>query len=206
MKIRLLLILCIFTSGGSYGAAPPVILVLGDSLSSAFGVAVNQGWVSLLQQLLVQNGYPHQVVNASIAGDTTASGLTRLAPALDTHRPRIVIVELGGNDGLRAQPVPMIRENLGLMMENIQATGARIVLAGMRLPPNYGPAYVGQFERIYPELAQHYNTTLVPFLMAGVATAPELMQMDGVHPNAAAQSILLDNVWPHLQPLLDGTD
>jgi len=183
-----------------------VLVVLGDSLSSAFGVAVDQGWVSLLQQRLKQKDYPHRVVNASIAGDTTASGLSRLASVLKAHVPHIVIVELGGNDGLRAQAIPMIRENLKSMIEKIQAAGAQVVLTGMRLPPNYGPAYVTGFEQLYPELAQYYNAVLVPFFMAGAATVPELMQPDGVHPNAAAQPILLDNVWPYLLPLLERTN
>ena len=177
--------------------------MLGDSLSSAHGLAVDQGWVSLLQQRLRQNGYPHQVVNASISGDTTANGLTRLTAALEKHRPEIVIVELGGNDGLRAQPIPMIRSNLVSIIEAIQGGGGRVVLAGMRLPPNYGPTYVGQFEAIYPELAQTFNVTLIPFFMDGVATVQELMQSDGVHPNAEAQLVLLDNVWPYLKPVLE---
>ncbi len=177
--------------------------MLGDSLSSAHGLAVDQGWVSLLQQRLRKNGFPHQVVNASISGDTTANGLTRLTTALERHRPEIVIVELGGNDGLRAQPVPMIRSNLISIIETIQSQEARVVLAGMRLPPNYGPTYVGQFEAIYPELAQTFNLTLIPFFMEGVGTVRELMQSDGVHPSAEAQPVLLDNVWPYLKPLLE---
>lgn len=157
----------------------------------------------MLQQRLQQNDYPHQVVNASISGDTTANGLTRLTAALENHRPETVIVELGGNDGLRAQPIPMIRSNLISIIEIIQSSGGRVVLAGMRLPPNYGPTYVSQFEAIYPELAQTFNVTLIPFFMDGVATVQELMQSDGVHPNAEAQLILLDNVWPHLKSLLE---
>ena len=177
--------------------------MLGDSLSSAHGLDIVQGWVSLLQHRLQQYHYPHQVVNASISGDTTANGLTRLSAALEAHRPGIVIVELGGNDGLRAQPTSMIRGNLDKIIQTILDGGGNVVLAGMRLPPNYGPGYVGQFERIYPELARQHNTTLIPFIMDGVATAPDLMQIDNIHPNADAQPIILDNVWPHLQPLLD---
>ena len=177
--------------------------MLGDSLSAAYGLAVDQGWVNLLQQRITQSGYPHQVVNASVSGDTTANGLTRIGPALNVHRPDVVIVELGGNDGLRAQPVPMIRSNLEKIIEQSRDAGAMIIIAGMRLPPNYGPTYVNSFEAIYPELAQQYDSVLVPFFMAGVAALPELMQLDGVHPTAGAQQILLDNVWPHLAPLLD---
>ncbi len=176
--------------------------MLGDSLSSAHGLAVDQGWASLLQQRLQQNGYPHQVVNASVSGDTTTNGLTRLPITLDNHQPEIVIVELGGNDGLRAQPVDLIRDNLQRIIERIQRNGAQVVLAGMRLPPNYGPAYVEGFEQIYPELAEQYDAVLIPFFMQGVATVKELMQSDGIHPGVEAQWILLDNVWPHLQPLL----
>lgn len=185
------------------GAKPPVVLVLGDSLSAAYGLAVDQGWVNLLQQRITQSGYPHQVVNASVSGDTTSNGLTRIGPALKAHQPDVVIVELGGNDGLRAQPVPMIKGNLEKIIEQSRDAGATTIIAGMRLPPNYGSTYVDGFEAIYPELAQQYGSVLVPFFMAGVAAMPELMQPDGVHPTAGAQLILLDNVWPHLAPLLD---
>jgi len=203
MKYRLLLILGFIVCTGAYGASPPVILVLGDSLSSAHGLAVDQGWVNLLQLRLAQRALPHRVVNASISGDTTANALSRLASTLEDHRPDIVIVEIGGNDGLRAQSVTMVRDNLKAIIENVQGKGARVLLAGMRLPPNYGPAYVGQFERIYPELAQVHGAALVPFFMDGVATHPELMQADGMHPNEAAQPTLLDNVWQILRPMLE---
>ena len=177
--------------------------MLGDSLSSAHGLAVDQGWVSLLHQRLQENGYPHQVVNGSVSGDTTTNGLTRLPIALERHQPDIVIVELGGNDGLRAQPVAVIRSNLETIIQTIQNNDGRVILAGMRLPPSYGPIYVEQFEAVYPELAQDHNVVLVPFFMDGVGTVAELMQSDGIHPNAKAQHILLDNVWPYLQPMLD---
>lgn len=177
--------------------------MLGDSLSSAHGLDIDQGWVSLLQHRLQQDQYPHHVVNASVSGDTTANGLTKLAAMLEAHRPAIVVVELGGNDGLRAQPTAMIRDNLDKILQSVGDAGGKVVLAGMRLPPNYGPAYVGRFERIYPDLARKHDAVLVPFIMDGVATAPNLMQADNIHPSAEAQSILLDNVWPYLQPLLD---
>lgn len=141
-------------------------------------------------------------MNASISGDTTTNGLTRLPSALTNHQPEIVIIELGGNDGLRAQPMALIRDNLKQIMEAVRQHGARIVLAGMRLPPNYGPAYVESFDRIYPELAAQFDAVLIPFFMKGVATTAELMQSDGIHPNLRAQPILLDNVWPYLQPML----
>jgi len=201
--IRFLLLLSIIVFGSAVGEKPPVVLVLGDSLSAAYGLAVDQGWVNLLQQKLTQSGYPHQVVNASVSGDTTSNGLTRIERALKTHEPDIVIVELGGNDGLRAQPIPMIRGNLEMIIERSRETGAKIIITGMRLPPNYGSTYVDQFEAIYPDLASRHGSVLVPFFMAGVATKPELMQPDGVHPTARAQEILLKNVWPYLQPQLE---
>ena len=162
-----------------------------------------QGWVSLLQRRLEQTGHAHHVVNASISGDTTANGLTRLETALKTYLPEIVIVELGGNDGLRAQPIPTIMEDLEKIIQKIQAMGAKVIIAGIRLPPNYGPVYVNQFEQLYPELARKYNAILAPFFMEGVAANPELMQADGIHPTAAAQPVLLDNIWPHLKLLLE---
>lgn len=167
---------------------------------------MDQGWVSLLQHRLQQNGHTHHVVNASTSGDTTANGLTRLETALKTYLPEIVIVELGGNDGLRAQPIPTIMDDLGKIIQEIQDMGAKVIIAGIRLPPNYGPVYVNQFEQLYPELARKYNAILAPFFMEGVAADPDLMQADGIHPTAAAQPVLLDNVWPHLKPLLGLTD
>ncbi len=183
-------------------ASAPVILVLGDSLSSAYGMDLQEGWVDLLRARLRAQGYPHEVVNASIAGDTTSSALARLDAALGRHRPDLVIVELGGNDGLRTVPVETVRENLASVVEGVLAQGSAVLLAGMRLPPNYGPAYVEAFEAMYPALAQQYEVALVPFLLEGVAAVPGMMQVDGVHPSAAAQGTILDNVWPHVEPLL----
>ena len=183
--------------------AAPTLLVLGDSLSSGYGLRDDQGWVALLQERLQNEGHPHRVVNASISGDTTANVLSRLPPALATHQPAIVVVELGGNDGLRALPVSVVRQNLDGILTAIREDGAKILLAGMRLPPNYGPAYVAAFEELYPALAERHDAALVPFFMDGVAAHAGMMQDDGVHPNAAAQPRLLDNVWPHLTPLLE---
>lgn len=182
--------------------AAPVILVLGDSLSSGFGIDEQKGWVSLLRNKLDQNGYTHSVVNASVSGDTTQDALSRLDATLSRHRPEIVIVELGGNDGLRAFSIDTIRRNLSRILETVRENGAKIVLAGMRIPPNYGPVYAGAFESLYPELAGQTGSVLIPFFMEGVATEPELMQDDGIHPNAKAQTMLLDNVWSVLNPLL----
>jgi acyl-CoA thioesterase-1 len=184
-------------------AAPaPAILVVGDSLSAGYGIELRAGWVTLLQQRLTQQGYPHRVVNASISGDTSAGGRARLADALKRHRPQIVIIELGANDGLRGLSLRATRTNLEAMIKAAQSAGARVLLVGMQLPPNYGPEYTGKFRAIYRDLASRYNLALVPFLLDGVALTPGLMQPDGLHPRAAAQPRLLDNVWPRLEPLL----
>jgi len=196
------LCLLLWVSAASAAAPAPTIMVLGDSLSSAHGIDERQGWVNLLRQKLEENGYPQSVVNASISGDTTQDALSRLDDAIERHRPDFVIVELGGNDGLRAFPIDAIRHNLSRIMETIRESGAKIVLAGMRMPPNYGPAYTDAFAQLYPDLAATFHAALVPFFMEGVATNPELMQSDGIHPNARGQPLLLGNVWPVLQPLL----
>lgn len=180
----------------------PVILVLGDSLSSGYGVPNAQTWVALLQHRLNKLGYPYRVVNASVSGDTTAGGLARFTSALQRHNPSIVILELGGNDGLRALSLVALRSNLASMIEAARQRNAKIVLAGMRMPPNYGIAYAAAFERIYTELANEYQVALVPFFLEGVATVPNMMQTDGIHPTADAQPVLLENVWQYIQPLL----
>lgn len=180
----------------------PRILVLGDSLSSAFNMPLERGWVSLLQDRLETEGYEYRVVNASVSGDTTASALTRLPRALQRHRPAVVIVELGGNDGLRGLPVSTVSNNLDRIIASSRAAGAAVLLTGIRIPPNYGPNYTEQFEAIYTTLGEAYGIPVVPFLLDGIALDPDLMQADGIHPNAAAQERLLDNVWPLLAPLL----
>jgi acyl-CoA thioesterase I len=185
-------------------ASGPVILVLGDSLSSAYGISDQQGWVNLLREKLDKSGYPHAVVNASVSGDTTRDALSRLDAAIERHRPDIAIVELGGNDGLRALSIDTIASNLSRILGTLRENGARIVLAGMRMPPNYGPVYTEAFEALYPVLADEFDAALIPFFMDGVASEPGLMQDDEIHPNAAAQPLLLDNVWPALEPMLDG--
>jgi acyl-CoA thioesterase-1 len=180
----------------------PVILVLGDSLSAGFGIQADGGWVTLLQQRLDQEGYRYQVVNASISGDTTAGGAARLPRALKTHAPQIVLVELGGNDGLRGLPLAEMQKNLAGIIDVAKKNGAQVLLLGMRLPPNYGPTYTRRFESIYAELARRHRVPLLPFLLEGVAQRSEMMQSDGVHPIAEAQPKILDNVWLKLQPLL----
>jgi acyl-CoA thioesterase-1 len=180
----------------------PVILVYGDSLSAGYGIAVDKGWVNLLSDRLQAQGYGYRVVNASVSGETTTGGLARLPRALATHRPRIVIIELGGNDGLRGLPLATTRANLDAMIA-LAAAGRRSVLVlGMRMPPNYGERYTHGFAAAYGELARRHRAALLPFLLAGIADQPELMQADGLHPNERGQPLLLDNVWPVLQPLL----
>lgn len=180
----------------------PVILVLGDSLSAGYGVSVDQTWVALLEKRLANQGYGYRVVNASVSGDTTGGARARLPRALQLHQPAIVILELGGNDGMRALPVRQMRDNFEAMIQQIQAAKARPVLVGMRMPPNYGQTYADSFHATYGELAKKHSLPLVPFLLEGVALDPKLMQADGIHATSEAQPILLDTVWTTLQPLL----
>lgn len=180
----------------------PVILVVGDSLSAGYGVNVEATWVALLAKRLAGQGYVYRVVNASVSGETTGGARARLPRALKLHQPAIVILELGGNDGLRGLPLSQMRGNLAAMIEGARAAQARTVLVGMRIPVNYGPAYAAGFHDIYAELAKQYDLPLVPFFLQDVALNPELMQDDGIHPNRQAQPILLDSLWPALRPLL----
>jgi acyl-CoA thioesterase-1 len=182
-------------------ADTPRLLVLGDSLSAAYGIEVQQGWVSLLEQRVAAK-YPHKVINASVSGETTGGGLARLPALLEQHKPELVIVELGGNDGLRGYPLNVMQQQLVDIIEKSRAAGATVVLVGMQIPPNYGPRYTNRFRDIYKELAEKFELPLVEFLLDGVATDAALMQRDGIHPTAAAQEKILDNVWPVLQPLL----
>ena len=183
-------------------ASDDTILVLGDSLSAALGIRPEQGWVALLAQRLQAQGYGYQIVNASVSGETTSGGLERLPRALQLHQPGTVILELGANDGLRGLPVDETRENLAHMVRLSQAAGARVLLVGMRIPPNYGPRYTEQFARMFPELANQYHLPLVPFLLEKVALDPTRMQQDGMHPNARGEPPVLDTLWPYLKPLL----
>jgi len=183
-------------------ASDHTILVLGDSLSAALGIRPEQGWVALLAQRLQAQGYGYQIVNASVSGETTSGGLERLPRALQLHQPGTVILELGANDGLRGLPVEETRENLAHMVRLSQAAGARVLLVGMRIPPNYGPRYSEQFARMFPEVANQYHLPLVPFLLEKVALDPTRMQQDGMHPNARGEPPVLDTLWPYLKPLL----
>lgn len=182
-----------------------MILVLGDSLSAAYGMPVERGWVNLLAQRLRDQAYPHRVVNASLSGETTRGGLDRLPAALAEHRPAIVLVELGANDGLLGVPIEEVSANLTSIVEAAQASEAQVLLTRMRLPPNYGPAYVNRFESLYDRVAAETDATLAPFLLEGVAGEPQYVQDDGLHPQASAQLRILENLWPALDPLLRAT-
>jgi acyl-CoA thioesterase-1 len=200
---RLFVLVIWLMAAATADAATPVILVFGDSLSAGYGLAhVEQGWVELLRTKLKDEGYGTPVVNASVSGETTAGGLARLPRALALHHPSIVIIELGGNDGLRALPIDQMRANLAKMIELSKASGARVLLLGMRIPPNYGPEYTAQFQHVYLDLARTENTPLVPFFMNDIALSPNLMQADGIHPNELGQPKLLVNAWSELKPLL----
>ncbi len=184
------------------GAAAGTLLVLGDSISAAFGLDTRQGWVSLLEQRLAAEGFDYQVVNASVSGDTSAGGLARLPTLLAEHQPQLVIVELGGNDGLRGQPPAQLQQNLAAIIQGARESGARVLLLGMQLPPNYGARYNALFSQVYADVAGAAQVPLLGFFLDGVGGVPALMQGDGIHPNAAAQPRLLDNLWPQLKPLL----
>ncbi|HEY1725278.1 MAG TPA: arylesterase [Steroidobacteraceae bacterium] len=183
-------------------ATAPTILVFGDSLSAGYGIHVEQGWVSLLARKISQTAYGFRVINASISGETSAGGLARLPHALELQQPSILILELGANDGLRGLPLSGTRANLDKMIGLAQARGVTVLLIGMRLPPNYGERYTTQFQALYTDLAQAHHLALVPFLLDSVALNPALMQGDQLHPNDKAQPLLLDTVWPKLEPLL----
>ncbi len=189
---------------GRVASQPPVLLVLGDSLSAAYGIATEAGWVSLLQRRVEERGLKFQVVNASISGDTTAGGLSRLPGLLETHRPQVLVIALGANDGLRGFAFETIRGNLSAMIQLARESGSEVLLAGIRLPPNYGAVYTEGFQAVFREVAAAERVPLVPLLLAGVEGF-EMMQPDGIHPSAAAQPRILDNVWAELGPLLKPT-
>lgn len=178
------------------------VLVVGDSISAAFGMDTQQGWVHLLDERMREEGFEHQLVNASVSGDTSAGGAARLPALLTEHKPEVVIVELGGNDGLRGLPPRQLQQNLASMIDASRNAGAKVLLLGMRIPPNYGERYTTAFAKVYDDLAVDKKVPLVPFLLEGVGGVDNLMQDDGVHPAVAAQPQLLENVWPTLKPLL----
>ncbi|WP_165681310.1 arylesterase [Metapseudomonas otitidis] len=183
-------------------AAAGTVLVVGDSISAALGLETSQGWVSLLQKKLDSERIDHRVVNASISGDTSAGGAARLPALLGEHKPEVVIIELGGNDGLRGQPPAQLQQNLASMVEQSRQAGSKVLVLGMRLPPNYGKRYTDAFARVFSDVAKEQQVPLVPFFLEGVGGVEGMMQADGIHPAAGAQPKLLENVWPSLQPLL----
>ena len=189
--------------GAAAAAEPPAVLVFGDSLSSGHGIDVDRSWVALLQERLEKLGYEHRVVNASISGETTEGGVARIDATLERFDPALVILELGGNDGLRGLPPERMKSNLQTIIEKTRATGAGVVLLGIRIPPNYGPRYTRAFENVYRELAGELGVPWIEFFMDGVALNEELMQDDRIHPNEKAQGVLLDNAWPAIRQALD---
>jgi acyl-CoA thioesterase-1 len=187
---------------GAQAATSRTIVVLGDSLSAGYGIKVHEGWVNLLAQRLAAKGYGYKVVNASVSGETTQGGVSRLPRVLAIHKPEIVVIELGGNDGLRGLPLAASRENLQRAIKLARDARAKVLLVGMRMPPNYGPRYAQQFQEMYASLAHANAIALVPFLLDEVALKPQYMQDDGIHANARGQPRMLENVWRRLEPLL----
>jgi acyl-CoA thioesterase I len=200
--LRTLSFLILLASSAAGLCAGKSILVFGDSLSAAYGIAQARGWVALLAERLKRERLDYSVVNASISGETSAGGAARISKALAQHRPAILILELGANDGLRGLPLAQMRQNLGSMIEQAQKAGARVVLVGMRLPPNYGPHYTEDFESAYPEVAKRYRTALVPFLLEDFSEKEDFFQPDRIHPTEEAQPLMMEQVWKALQPEL----
>ncbi len=201
-RLRRGLLLCLMLCAPAAYSASKTLLVLGDSISAEYGLPRDSGWVSLLQTRLSDDKLPVSVVNASISGETTAGGLTRLPGLLQQHKPAVLIVELGGNDGLRGLSLAATQSNLREMIKSADRSGARVLLLGMRVPPNYGPDYSKRFAAMYQGLARERNVKLVPFLFAGLEDTERFFQQDRIHPNQRAQTVMLDNVWPSLRSLL----
>lgn len=179
------------------------IVVFGDSISAAYGIEVNKGWVAKLQQRLIQQKkFGYNVVNASVSGETTSGGAARLAQVLQQHQPKVLVLELGGNDGLRGQSPALMQKNLQAMIKQAKQQKATVLLLGMKIPPNYGKAYTQAFEKVFAQVAQQQKVAFVPFFLDGVGGVDRLMQADGIHPNSQAQDMLLNNVWPQLKELL----
>lgn len=195
-----------FSATGGHAADVPTVLILGDSLSAGYGIDVDQSWAALLQARLREQGYEHRVVNASISGETTEGGAERIGPALENFAPAVVVLELGGNDGLRGFPPQRTRENLEKIITASRASGAEVALLGIRIPSNYGPRYTQAFENAFRETAETFGVPWIEFFMDGVALDEELMQADGIHPNASAQPVLLDNAWPAIREALGPPD
>jgi acyl-CoA thioesterase I len=199
---RWLLALLLSLPGLSLAADADAILVFGDSLSAGYGLPQGKGWANLLQRRLQEQGYEYRVVNASISGETTLGGRNRLARALGEHHPQIVIIELGANDALRGQPLDTMSDNLTYMVRTSQATKAKVIVIGMRIPPNYGPDYTEKFHASFAQVAKANHAELVPFMFDGFGERRQMFQSDGLHPSIEAQGLILDNVWKVLKPLL----
>lgn len=195
-------LLCLVWADSSRGDEDKTVLVFGDSLSASYGIEEEQGWVNLLSEKLRQAQSPYSVINASVSGETSTGGLSRLPAALAEFQPSVVILELGGNDGLRGLPLATLQSNLEEMVSLSQRAGAKVLLAGIQIPPNYGPRYTEPFYALFGDIAESEQLPFVPFLIDGIPQQPELMQNDGIHPRAEAQHMILDNVWPILAPML----
>jgi len=195
-------LLCLVWADSSRGDEDKTVLVFGDSLSASYGIEEEQGWVNLLSEKLRQAQSPYSVINASVSGETSTGGLSRLPAALAEFQPSVVILELGGNDGLRGLPLATLQSNLEEMVSLSQRAGAKVLLAGIQIPPNYGPRYTEPFYALFGDIAESEQLPFVPFLLDGIPQQPELMQNDGIHPRAEAQHMILDNVWPVLAPML----
>jgi acyl-CoA thioesterase-1 len=200
---KLSILVFLLMSSPAFGADEPTILIFGDSLSAGFGIDVDQSWGTLLQTRLQTQGYEHRVVNASISGETTEGGVTRIPAALERFDPALVVLELGGNDGLRGFPPERLQENLVSIIETAKGTGAKVILLGIRIPLNYGPRYSAAFEDAFRQAAAAQEIPWIEFFMEGIALNEELLQDDGIHPNAEAQPMLLDNAWPIISEALD---
>lgn len=192
----------IFAVANNEAPRAPTLLVLGDSISAGYGLTSGEGWVALLQARLKTQGYGYRVVNASVSGETTTGGLARLPRALAVHRPAIVVIELGGNDGLRGLPLETSRANLEKMVRLSKDAGAQVLLLGMKIPPNYGPRYARGFEQMFREIATRQRLAFEPFFLERIALEPGMLQADGLHPTAKAQPVMLETLWPVLRPLL----
>ncbi|HEY8938706.1 MAG TPA: arylesterase [Cellvibrio sp.] len=201
LHIYLFLLLTFVTNLAVAQQPTDKILVLGDSLSAGYGIDIQQGWVSLLQKELTKS-HKVQVINASVSGETSSGGKTRLPALLTEHKPDVVILELGGNDGLRGQPLKLLEKNLQIMIDASKNSGAKVILAGMQIPPNYGPRYSSEFKTLYVNLAEKNESGLIPFLLEGIGGKAELMQRDGIHPTAEAQSIIVNNALPEIKKYL----
>ena len=206
MKVRYfrlsVVIFVLLPSAASAAEDSYTLMVWGDSLSAAYGFSEEQGWVTLLEEKLNSENWPYRVINGSVSGETTTGGLERLPAMLESYSPDLVILELGGNDGLRGLPLELMKANLKSMVDLVRADGGEVLLTGIQIPPNYGPRYTEPFFALFREIAEEDFLPLVPFLIDGIPQQPELMQNDGIHPKAGAQFMILENVWPYLEPML----